>query len=269
MLMAPTKLSICKNPISVLWSSNMSVGFRCTLLSNVVFWVVTILGLYADHLVATNQSKFLRQHKLQPNIIIDGSDRLQLIRLTAFNMLFVSCFTCCPLYEWVWNLLQPDGIRLTNENDDNYWTELWKSEICWKIPVHVLVAEVCFYTIHILLHSSQFLYHHIHKIHHRFPAPTAMCCVYAHPIEFAFGNVLPIYAGPMLTNAHPYTCYLWWCLAMLGTCKGHSGYRILGHVDDHEEHHLFFKHNYGGMGLLDRLLGTTPSSPATFKQSKT
>ena len=44
---------------------------------------------------------------------------------------------------------------------------------------------------------------------------------------------------------------------MLGTCKGHCGYRIFGHADYHEEHHVLYKYNYGGMGLLDYLFGTT------------
>ena len=74
----------------------------------------------------------------------------------------------------------------------------------------------------------------------------------------SFGNILPIYLGPMVfTNAHPITCYIWWSLAMLGTCKGHCGYRIFGHADYHEEHHVLYKYNYGGMGLLDYLFGTT------------
>ena len=44
---------------------------------------------------------------------------------------------------------------------------------------------------------------------------------------------------------------------MLGTCKGHCEYRIFGHADYHKEYHIFFKYNYGSMGLLDHLFGTT------------
>lgn len=68
-----------------------------------------------------------------------------------------------------------------------------------------------------MLHSSSWLCMHIHKVHHRFPAPTGMASVYAHPVEFCLANVLPIYLGPILANAHPKTCYIWWCMSILGT----------------------------------------------------
>lgn len=89
-----------------------------------------------------------------------------------------------------------------------------------------------------------------------------MACVYTHPLEFSFANALPIYLGPILTNAHPQTCYIWWSLAMAGTCKGHSGYRILGHADYHEEHHYYNKHNYGATYLSDFLFGTLTTKEA-------
>jgi sterol desaturase/sphingolipid hydroxylase (fatty acid hydroxylase superfamily) len=272
-------LSLLSKKLFDLFVWNLStVSFRCSLLSNIVFWIASFLGLYADHLVATTTTatatssssppvEWLSRCKIQPKQIISGKDRDDLIKLAFFNMVFVACFICCPLYEWAWNELQNgDGYNnSSNSNrrrrltDDDDWTSIWKSEILIKLPIHALVAEVSFFVVHGCLHYSPTLYNHIHSVHHRFRAPTAMACVYAHPFEFAIGNVLPIYLGPMVvTNAHPYTCYIWWGLAMLGTCKGHCGYRILGHSDGHEEHHIFYKYNYGGMGLLDHLVGTTP-----------
>ena len=178
----------------------------------------------------------------------------------------MGCCVCGPLCEVLWNWRQqqhessPTTIHRLLEQD--IWN--WKHELGWKLPIHACLAEAGFYVVHRILHSSRFLYKHIHCVHHRFRAPTAMCCVYAHPLEFVFGNLLPIAAGPILTNAHPYTSYLWWGLAMLGTCKGHSGYKVMGHVDDHEDHHLLCQFNYGGMGLLDRVVGSTPPQPTAF-----
>lgn len=254
-------------------SASVRLSFRCSMVSNAVFWIASGLCLWADHLVATQSetqwkskskirkhiSKTLKSCKIQPNRIILGRDRSDLITLAFFNMVFVACFICCPLYGYLWNKIQAQTnaqtYPLIAEKD---WNLIWKDELLVKLPIHALVAEVSFYILHGLLHWSPFLYRHVHKVHHRFPAPTAMTCVYAHPVEFALGNVLPIYLGPIFCNAHPTTCYLWWALAMLGTCKGHCGYRIMGHEDDHEDHHLLYKYNYGGMGLLDRMLGTTP-----------
>jgi len=103
---------------------------------------------------------------------------------------------------------------------------IWQREILVKLPIQALVAEGSFYLVHVFLSTSlnvvSLQSHTIHKVHHRFIAPTAMACVYAHPIEFAIGNILPIYIGCMLTNAHPKLCYyIWFPMAMAGTCKGH------------------------------------------------
>ena len=252
-------------------SSNetLRLSFRCSLLSNAVFWVASGFGLWADHLVATSTetktktqssklSGVLKSCKIQPNRVILGKDRADLVRLAFFNMVMMACFVCCPLFGFVWSKIQQTRHLEGPSVSEQEWRLIWKHEIGFKLPVHAILAEVAFYVFHGVLHWSPILYKHIHKVHHRFPAPTAMTCVYAHPIEFCFGNVLPIYLGPILCDSHPTTCYLWWALAMLGTCKGHSGYRILGHEDDHEDHHLLYKYNYGGMGVLDRLLGTTP-----------
>jgi len=308
-----TNLQTNKQPGMVLWSLSLplpllvlrwfskklfdlfvwnlsTVGFRCSLVSNLVFWIASVLGLYADHLVTvalsanTNTKEkttkndtsttntlvhvgtWLSRCKIQPKRIISGKDRDDLIKLAFFNMVFVACFVCCPLYEWVWSELQngQEGSRRRLTDDDD-WTSIWKTEVFLKLPIHALVAEVSFFVVHGCLHYTPFLYKTIHSIHHRFRAPTAMACVYAHPLEFAVGNVLPIFLGPMLvTNAHPYTCYIWWGLAMMGTCKGHCGYRILGHIDGHEDHHIYYKYNYGGMGLLDHLVGTTPPLKTTM-----
>ena len=140
--------------------------------------------------------------------------------------------------------------------DRSAW--IWHDELLLKIPLHVLLTKAWFYLVHRALHASPFLYRHVHRVHHRFAAPTAMACVYAYPIEFVLGNIAPIWAGPILTNTHPATCcYLWFPLAMLGTCVGHCGYRIAGHADrHHDDYHLFFDWNFGGMYLSDYLLGT-------------
>ena len=202
-------------------------------------------------------SKYFKSCKNQPNRFIRGNDRADLVRLAFFNMAIVAFFVCCPLFGYIWDKTRTKR-TLHSHHCCNDYSVIWKRELFGKLPVHALLAEGAFYAFHGLLHWSPFLYKSIHKIHHRYTAPTAMTCVYAHPLEFVFGNVLPIYLGPILCNSHPITCYLWWGLAMLGTCKGHSGYTIMGHRDDHEDHHVLYQYNYGGMGLLDRILGTTP-----------
>uniref|UniRef100_A0A7S4N6A0 Fatty acid hydroxylase domain-containing protein n=1 Tax=Odontella aurita TaxID=265563 RepID=A0A7S4N6A0_9STRA len=245
----------------ILWD-DASISLRCALASNVIFWPLSFLGLYADRSAETGASPRLARCKLQPGRYLCRRERFDLILLAAFNMLFVAPILCCPLFERMWDFAAGGfgggggggGNERLTEADE--W--MWRRELLIKLPFHALVAEVAFYSVHILLHSSSFLYRRIHRVHHRFVAPTAMACVYAHPLEFALGNILPIYLGPMITDAHPWTCYaLWFPLAMAGTCRGHCGYRIASFVDPHDSHHSLYRFNYGGMCLLDRMFGTS------------
>lgn len=209
------------------------------------------MGLCADHLAssARSSSSFLARNKLQHQSLC-RNEILDLIQLAALNMICIAPLAC-PMFECIWDYIQGDN-RLTSTDE---W--VWTNELLVKIPLHAIITEIGFYSVHVLLHYSTFLYRHIHKVHHRFVAPTAMTCVYAHPLEFVAGNIFPIYLSCMLTNAHPFTCYgIWFPLAMAGTCKGHCGYRIMGMTDMHDVHHIYFRHNYGSMVLLDYVLGT-------------
>lgn len=242
----------------LLLESSTSISVRCTMAANVSFWIASFLCLYVDHLAATAKSPLALRCKLQSNQHLSKEGKMDLVRLAFINMVLVGFFFCCPVYEFIWNNIQGDN-RLS-ETDD--WK--WQTELFLKIPIHVLVTDISFYTAHYLLHYNSFLYKHIHKVHHRFKAPTAMACVYAHPLEFVLANVFPIYLGPILTNAHPFTCYAWWSMAMLGTCKGHCGYKILNHVDPHDEHHQFYTYNFGGaMPFFDLLFGTAKTTTTT------
>ena len=234
-----------------IWST-ASISLKCTIVSNVVFWPLALLGLYVDHLAASGSFPPLTQFKVQPNRHLSRRERVDLILLAAFNMLVVAPIICCPIFEAMWNCIQGSARR--DEADE--WR--WIQELVVKMPIHAIIAELWFYAVHVLLHCSAFLYGTIHKVHHRFKSPTAMACVYAHPLEFAIGNILPIFIGPAVTNAHPWTCYLFWFPgAMVGTLKGHCGYKMpwLG-KDPHDDHHLHFNCNYGGMAIADMMFGT-------------
>ena len=83
-----------------------------------------------------------------------------------------------------------------------------------------------------------------------------MAAAYAHPLEFIFANVAAIGVGPILTNAHPYTAYTYFALALLSTCKGHSGYDILN-AQTHDDHHQYTEFNFGVLHLGDAVMGTS------------
>ena len=93
------------------------------------------------------------------------------------------------------------------------------------------------------------------RLHHRFKAPTAVASMYANPIEFTLGNLMGVALGPVLTNAHPYTAYYWFCYALVSTGGSHSGYTFFD-AESHDRHHEYFNCNFGVGGMMDALMGT-------------
>ena len=158
----------------------------------------------------------------------------QAIRLSMFNLLFVSWVVTIPV-GFIWK----DNSLLPSENEPiSLSIELMKYGTC------ALVVEVWFYCTHYALHTP-WLYCNIHKIHHRFKAPVAAASVYAHPIEFIFGNLLGVVLGPILTKCHPMTSYIWVFNALSNTTgSAHSGFTILA-GKAHDIHHQYFDYNYG------------------------
>lgn len=118
----------------------------------------------------------------------------------------------------------------------------------------VLLFELFFYYNHRLLHIG-FLYKHIHKIHHRWNYPLAISTFYAHPIEHAFVNILPVVLGSYLVGL-PFVFTRYWHIFTVanGTFISHGGFRL---SKTHDYHHAYVKVNYGALGILDALHKTS------------
>ena len=67
----------------------------------------------------------------------------------------------------------------------------------------VLATDTVFWFTHRLLHEKPF-YQAIHKMHHRFHAPTAASCLYTHFFEFLVNNYLGVVLPLAVLNPHPY-----------------------------------------------------------------
>lgn len=182
---------------------------------------------------------------------------LRVVSVSLFNMFVFSWIVVIP----VWAYIHKGGIFRSAENqalailDEVEGGYIFDPTIFLiNFLLHSVIIDAWFYSTHIILHWPP-LYKSIHKWHHTYHAPTAVCCMYANPLEFAFGNVLGVILGPALTNCHPYECAFWMCFALSSTSGSHSGYKFLGALD-HDRHHEHLHCNYGVGVFMDSVFST-------------
>jgi len=89
----------------------------------------------------------------------------------------------------------------------------------------MVIEDFVFSMSHRMLHTP-FLYKHIHKIHHQHVVTIGIASQYAHPLEYFFGNLLPVVIGPLILgeNMHMVTALGWYGMRVIETVEGHSGY---------------------------------------------
>lgn len=72
------------------------------------------------------------------------------------------------------------------------------------------VDDTVFYWSHRFLHTPN-MYPKIHKIHHEFNHSISLCSIYAHPLEYSLGNVIPAMLGHVLLgNRIHYATFMLW-----------------------------------------------------------
>jgi methylsterol monooxygenase len=179
-------------------------------------------------------------HKLIPKInndtnIINTYKRV--IPLVLFNLLIVSPL---PIY-----------IIETNLN----WMDRSFSYV-WLLPefcVLYLLSDFLFYVTHRILHLPSF--YKFHKLHHQIIHPIGISAIYAHPIEYIFGNILPVGLPLLLLSSHQIVAYAWTIASIFETvCVAHGGY--LDMSEYHDIHHRLNIYNYGTSTIWDNMFNT-------------
>lgn len=217
----------------------------CFLCASFGYWSMSLLASFMDLLPL---EKFKTQESKSYFTITEW---LEAVLLSNFNLLVSSWFITLPLMCFWYHLQVYRGQEMVSSYTAKEFN-MYRFPL--DILIHVVTVDIWFYVTHRILHYP-ILYKLVHKLHHRFKAPTAVACMYANPIEFTIGNHLGVALGPIFSNCHPYTAFFWFFLSLFNTAGCHSGYYLFG-AEEHDIHHEKFRFNYGVGGMMDYLCGT-------------
>lgn len=116
----------------------------------------------------------------------------------------------------------------------------------------VFGGSLLFYWIHRGFHINKFLFKY-HIVHHKYSLPIGMRAAYTHPVDYFFGNMVPLGIIPFLLGTDFYTISLIMWLSIKNTIVNeHSNYNDNDH---HLKHHKYYNCNYGTI-FYDKLFGT-------------
>lgn len=146
------------------------------------------------------------------------------------------------------------------------------AKLCGQILFCMMMEDMTFYLSHRLLHRP-WIYPYIHKIHHEHRVTIGMAAAHDHPLEFIFGNILPIISGPLILQdrLHFLACFTWYMLRTVESVEGHSGYdfswspfRMLPFGSDFGYHAYHHSHNVGNYSSFFTIWDTVFKTNAVY-----
>ena len=143
------------------------------------------------------------------------------------------------------------------------WSDnpLYLAALVLLVPV---IHEVHFFCIHRLIHTD-FLYKHVHSVHHNSVNPSPWSSLSMHPVEGFLYHAVALWH--LVIPSNPIVAMFQLHVAGFGAINGHIGFDKLeitegtpldSHAYAHYLHHKYFEVNYGGDGLipLDKWFGS-------------
>jgi len=132
----------------------------------------------------------------------------------------------------------------------------------------IIVHDTYFYWTHRFMHQSS-IYRWVHKVHHLSTNPSPWAAFAFHPLEAIIeAGIIVVVA--FLFPVHPFAIGIFLLFMMVYNVYGHLGYELypkgfansyfgkwINTSVNHNQHHQYFKGNYGLYFLFwDRLMGT-------------
>jgi sterol desaturase/sphingolipid hydroxylase (fatty acid hydroxylase superfamily) len=137
-----------------------------------------------------------------------------------------------------------------------------------SILMTIILHDTYFYWMHRLMHHSS-VYRWVHRVHHLSTNPSPWAAMAFHPLEAVLEAGIIVIVS-LLIPIHPLAIGIFLLFMMLYNVYGHLGYELypkgfakssigkwINTSFNHNQHHQFFKGNYGLYFLFwDRLMGT-------------
>ncbi|KAK3785829.1 hypothetical protein RRG08_050847 [Elysia crispata] len=220
--------------------------FGTYIFTTAVFWLCNLFFILLD---LTGKPEFLLKYKIQAdkNTPLRPADFMKAAKVALYNQTVVGL----PMSVMIFCVMKWRGCSCSPADMPTFpWSVV-------EVTIFTLVEEIGFYYTHRMFHHPR-IYRFIHKKHHEWTAPIGLVAIYAHPVEHALSNLLPVALGPILLGSHLATAWMFWALALFSTTVAHCGYHLplLPSPEAHDYHHLKFNQNFGVLGVLDRLHGT-------------
>jgi Delta7-sterol 5-desaturase len=206
----------------------------------------------------TGWKQVLRYKKIQKQF----PARKDYLREIGFSLTTISIFAAVPLL-----LIKNQAVV------KHTWYYLQISDYGWfyffaAFPLLFIIHDTYFYWIHRLMHHKQ-LFRIFHLVHHHSTNPSPWAAYAFHPLEAILEAgifAIFLFTIPM----HPLHFYIFFFVMIVYNVYGHLGYELypnwfhrhwlgkwINTSVSHNQHHQYFKGNYGlYFTFWDRIMGT-------------
>ena len=165
----------------------------------------------------------------------------QLYKKTLIHVFFLQMSTTPIIMTLLIPLWKYRNIS-TSQDDIFSFNNFFKLLLC------PLLSDVVFYYSHKLIHNNYF-YKNVHKLHHEWKNPCALCAAYTTFYEYIFCNLPTFLLPPLILGLNWYVANIWFVYATISVTTDHSGYIFFSKSIHHANHHKYTSYNYGSYFL--------------------